>query len=121
MLKLKFDISAVLGEGIKVGRVPPSLQTSLVYAMSDEKYSTGKAVSEDEKNVAESPPNGWSDDSSEYDTSNDKALLRKLDRKLLPALTLLYLLSFLDRSNGQLKSYPLPRQSTDTTSRQCAR
>ncbi|MDI1486595.1 MAG: hypothetical protein OHK93_005827 [Ramalina farinacea] len=29
----------------------------------------------------------------------DKALLRKLDRKLLPALTLLYLLSFLDRSN----------------------
>ena len=30
----------------------------------------------------------------------DKALLRKLDRKLLPALTLLYLLSFLDRSNG---------------------
>lgn len=31
---------------------------------------------------------------------NEKALLRKLDFKLLPALTLLYLLSFLDRSNG---------------------
>jgi MFS family permease len=30
---------------------------------------------------------------------NEKALLRKLDRKLLPALTFLYLLSFLDRSN----------------------
>lgn len=30
----------------------------------------------------------------------EKALLRKLDRKLLPPLTLLYLLSFLDRSNG---------------------
>lgn len=30
---------------------------------------------------------------------NEKALLRKLDYKLLPALTLLYLLSFLDRSN----------------------
>ncbi|KAL8800450.1 MAG: hypothetical protein Q9182_005162 [Xanthomendoza sp. 2 TL-2023] len=29
----------------------------------------------------------------------DRALLRKLDLKLLPALTLLYLLSFLDRSN----------------------
>ncbi|KAI4240249.1 MAG: hypothetical protein LQ352_007687 [Teloschistes flavicans] len=30
---------------------------------------------------------------------NEKALLRKLDRKLLPAVTILYLLSFLDRSN----------------------
>ncbi|KAL6247510.1 hypothetical protein RBB50_005856 [Rhinocladiella similis] len=30
---------------------------------------------------------------------NERALLRKLDIKLLPALTLLYLLSFLDRSN----------------------
>lgn len=33
---------------------------------------------------------------------NEKALLRKLDYKLLPALTLLYLLSFLDRSNGSI-------------------
>ncbi|KAI9806243.1 MAG: hypothetical protein M1825_006358 [Sarcosagium campestre] len=32
-------------------------------------------------------------------TVNEKALLRKLDSTLLPALTLLYLLSFLDRSN----------------------
>ena len=31
---------------------------------------------------------------------DEKALLRKLDLRLLPALTLLYLLSFLDRSNG---------------------
>ena len=31
---------------------------------------------------------------------NEKALVRKLDRKLLPAVTVLYLLSFLDRSNG---------------------
>lgn len=30
---------------------------------------------------------------------NEKTLVRKLDRKLLPALTFLYLLSFLDRSN----------------------
>ena len=35
---------------------------------------------------------------------NEKALLRKLDFKLLPAVTLLYLLSFLDRSNGTHKS-----------------
>lgn len=34
---------------------------------------------------------------------NEKALLRKLDWKLLPPLTLLYLLSFLDRSNGKLE------------------
>lgn len=30
---------------------------------------------------------------------NEKALLRKLDLRLLPPLTILYLLSFLDRSN----------------------
>lgn len=31
---------------------------------------------------------------------NEKALLRKLDLRLLPAVGILYLLSFLDRSNG---------------------
>jgi MFS family permease len=42
-----------------------------------------------------------SDSSSQEDlrTASDKNLLRKLDLKLLPPLTLLYLLSFLDRSN----------------------
>jgi len=34
---------------------------------------------------------------------NEKALIRKLDRKLLPGLTLLYLLSFLDRSNSMYR------------------
>lgn len=34
------------------------------------------------------------------DGITDKFILRKLDWKLLPPLTLLYLLSFLDRSNG---------------------
>lgn len=33
-------------------------------------------------------------------TINEKKLLRKLDLRLLPAVSLLYLLSFLDRSNG---------------------
>ena len=37
---------------------------------------------------------------------DEKALLRKLDLKLLPALTLLYLLSFLDRSNGMYSLSP---------------
>ena len=31
---------------------------------------------------------------------NEKALLRKIDGHLLPAVGILYLLSFLDRSNG---------------------
>lgn len=42
---------------------------------------------------------------SDGDGINEKAILRKLDYKLLPPLTLLYLLSFLDRSNGVV---PLP-------------
>ena len=44
-----------------------------------------------------------SDSDREFPVSdvNEKALLRKLDARLLPPLTLLYLLSFLDRSNGE--------------------
>ena len=45
-----------------------------------------------------------SDDAGTIDTSpeiNEKSLLRKLDAKLLPAVGILYLLSFLDRSNGE--------------------
>ena len=42
-----------------------------------------------------------SDDSFANPTGiNEKALVRKLDWRLLPTLTLLYLLSFLDRSNS---------------------
>jgi hypothetical protein len=33
---------------------------------------------------------------------NEKGLLRKMDLRLLPAVSILYLLSFLDRSNGEL-------------------
>jgi hypothetical protein len=35
----------------------------------------------------------------ESTTVNERAFLRKLDWKLLPAVSILYLLSFLDRSN----------------------
>jgi hypothetical protein len=35
---------------------------------------------------------------------NERKLLRKLDLRLLPAVSILYLLSFLDRSNGTLSS-----------------
>lgn len=31
---------------------------------------------------------------------DERAFLRKLDRKILPGVIVLYLLSFLDRSNG---------------------
>jgi hypothetical protein len=37
---------------------------------------------------------------------NEKSLLRKIDLKLLPAVSILYLLSFLDRSNGMLLLSP---------------
>ena len=43
---------------------------------------------------------GTSLDAEVLSDINEKALLRKLDWKLLPAVSLLYLLSFLDRSNG---------------------
>lgn len=36
----------------------------------------------------------------ELESVNEKTLLRKLDAQLLPAVGILYLLSFLDRSNG---------------------
>jgi hypothetical protein len=48
-------------------------------------------------NVATSPS---SSSIAEFAGINEKSLLRKLDLRLLPPLTLLYLLSFLDRSNG---------------------
>ena len=40
------------------------------------------------------------EDDEIVDRKHEKQLLRKLDLHLLPVLTLLYLLSFLDRSNG---------------------
>lgn len=53
-----------------------------------------------------SPPLTTSSSSiSDGEGISEKAILRKLDYKLLPPLTLLYLLSFLDRSNGMI---PLP-------------
>ncbi len=62
----------------------------------------GPLYVEDEKHKAVlSPSSGSEDGLDAYSGINEKALLRKLDLKLLPALTLLYLLSFLDRSNGR--------------------
>lgn len=66
---------------------------------SDEKFT----ATQDRLNGEKKTPSlsyGSDDDGDKARTVEDKRLLRKLDRKLLPALTLLYLLSFLDRSNG---------------------
>lgn len=60
----------------------------------------------------DSPPD-LSDEAGTIDTEppvNEKSLLRKLDAKLLPAVGVLYLLSFLDRSNGKAWTGFRPRQ-----------
>ncbi|KAF6822931.1 major facilitator superfamily transporter [Colletotrichum plurivorum] len=44
---------------------------------------------------------------------NERSLLRKLDAKLLPAVGILYLLSFLDRSNGKLVSQVTGSRNAD--------
>ena len=55
----------------------------------------------DEKQiVVESPKTESQAEEDGKSGISDSRLLRKLDLKLLPAVTLLYLLSFLDRSNG---------------------
>jgi hypothetical protein len=46
-------------------------------------------------------PSESSDGTDTGEEINEKALLRKIDAKLLPAVGILYLLSFLDRSNGE--------------------
>jgi MFS family permease len=51
-----------------------------------------------------SPTSDLSSDEELADGVNERALLRKLDLRLLPAVSILYLLSFLDRSNGRFPS-----------------
>jgi hypothetical protein len=58
-----------------------------------------------EPGISNISPSLVSDDSFTNPTGiSEKKLLRKLDLRLLPPLTLLYLLSFLDRSNGLCKT-----------------
>ena len=58
--------------------------------------------SNDPEKRIEPPTSGSASELEDSTTStvNERALLRKLDAKLLPAVGILYLLSFLDRSNG---------------------
>lgn len=43
-------------------------------------------------------------ESLEAGSLSERKLLRKIDLRLLPPVSILYLLSFLDRSNGELSS-----------------
>lgn len=61
-----------------------------------------------------------SDSDLEDNSVNESSLLRKLDARLLPAVGILYLMSFLDRSNGT--KTPRPHSSpalNSETSWQC--
>ena len=48
-------------------------------------------------------------DGEDVSLINEGALIRKLDLRLLPAVTILYLMSFLDRSNGMMVSELIAR------------
>ena len=61
-----------------------------------------KVLAENEKSV--SPDHASSELEVESHAINTTALLRKIDLRLLPPLSLLYLLSFLDRSNGSFNA-----------------
>ena len=53
--------------------------------------------------------------------NNERKLMRKIDLRLLPGLTLLFLLSWLDQGNGKLSSFsPLPTFSSFSLSRKCS-
>jgi len=68
--------------------------------MSNEKEQTKVDEASSDRATDESGP----------DAIDEKKLLRKLDWHLIPGLTLLFLLSFLDRSNGNclIRSLHLP-------------
>lgn len=64
------------------------------------------AVEKNLEKVSQTPSDSDVDALEATTGINEKKLLRKLDLKLLPPLTLLYLLSFLDRSNGRARKVP---------------
>lgn len=69
--------------------------------MTEITEKNGWEVSPEQKDGKSTSPAASSLAAEEQVNINEKALLRKLDLRLLPPLTILYLLSFLDRSNGE--------------------
>jgi hypothetical protein len=61
--------------------------------------ASDETITADAKGVVTASPTSDTDSREELKDINVRALIRKLDYKLLPALTFLYLLSFLDRSD----------------------
>jgi hypothetical protein len=56
---------------------------------------------QDTKDTVSTESPAASDTEAASNKVTEKALLRKLDARLLPAVGILYLLSFLDHSNGK--------------------
>jgi hypothetical protein len=80
--------------------IPPRWLSNMSSTSAIEK-PTLTVQGDGEKETAGTAPSYVSDDSFTNPTGiNEKAFIRRLDWKLLPPLTLLYLLSFLDRSNS---------------------
>ena len=73
-----------------VGEVP----TANIETSSTEKNLTDRDINDKDAALG-----SYEVESVGYDAAGTKALLRKTDRVLLPFLALLYLLSFLDRTN----------------------
>lgn len=65
--------------------------SNIVHSISMDEKSSDKAQSENSQDIT------VVEDGS---IINERALMRKVDLRLLPAVTILYLMSFLDRSNG---------------------
>jgi hypothetical protein len=75
--------------------------------------STAAMASEPEKHVTAASNISDSDVEIVPGSINEKKLLRILDLRLLPAVSILYLLSFLDRSNGKRPASSMFRRVTD--------
>jgi hypothetical protein len=63
---------------------------------------TNEGVTADVKDAITASPTSDNDSREDLKDINVGALIRKLDYQLLPALTFLYLLSFLDRSEPMM-------------------
>jgi hypothetical protein len=72
--------------------------------LNDEKVAHDAGLSDSK---VDSPSYSGEEGMVDVSGISEKSLLRKLDFKLLPPLSLLYLLSFLDRSNGTFSLSPV--------------
>lgn len=81
--------------------------------MADVKEESPSPTTDPPTLKAAGGPSSDSDDNGPL--VNEKALMRKIDAHLLPAVGLLYLLSFLDRSNGRMSRGALSMEKASLT------